>query len=516
MRSVISQDSAREQAAVFQQMVTFTVGAEAYAVDVSHVQEIIRVPQLMTVPLAPPSLVGLANLRGQVLPLLSLRQLLGRDSRGIDDTTRALVLNMGQPMGFVVDHVLSVIEVHQEEMTPVDRMATQMRRDWVRGVIQRPDGEIQNILVLDFLQMIAQAFPSFAHRRDGGQQLPNDVPPGRPDEPVQAGNEVELVSFDVAGQEYAIQIDRVREIVQFPERVVQIPEAPAQLLGIVPLRRRLIPLINLRYTLGFSASFDPLRARVMVVSHQGETVGLVTDSVREVLRVDRCQIEPMPRLIAQRPELADIQGFCRLTGDRLVGVVDLDRFFKRLLLEEVNAAVDGRHPVQDDEALTQGDNPDNEEQFVVFRVGQEEYGVPIAHVQEIVRLPDRLTRVPHAPDYVEGVINLRGNVLPVLDFRRLLGLDTVVSSERQRVMVFVIQGVRTGFIVDAVAEVLKLPASAIEPAPYLSEAQHAVLGRVANLPEERRMIQLVNVDALVTGDQIRDVTQLQARLGHDV
>jgi len=73
-----------------------------------------------------------------------------------------------------------------------------------------------------------------------------------------------------------------------------------------------------------------------------------------------------------------------------------------------------------------------------------------------VRVPEELTHIPRAPAFVEGVINLRGAVLPVIDLRRRLGLATAERSDRQRVMVFLIEGMRTGFIVDSVAEVLKI------------------------------------------------------------
>jgi purine-binding chemotaxis protein CheW len=82
-----------------------------------------------------------------------------------------------------------------------------------------------------------------------------------------------------------------------------------------------------------------------------------------------------------------------------------------------------------------------------------------------------MTKVPKAAAAVEGVINLRGAVLPVIDLRRRLGLAPVERSDRQRIVVLVIDNVRTGFIVDSVAEVLKVPKSAIEPAPHLSGDQ---------------------------------------------
>jgi Chemotaxis signal transduction protein len=87
------------------QFVVFLVDREVFAVDMAPVQEIIRVPEIVRVPLAPASLEGLANLRGKVLPIVSLRRIFGFAEKDFDDATRAVVIDMGQPLGFVVDRV---------------------------------------------------------------------------------------------------------------------------------------------------------------------------------------------------------------------------------------------------------------------------------------------------------------------------------------------------------------------------------------------------------------------------
>ena len=143
-----------------------------------------------------------------------------------------------------------------------------------------------------------------------------------------------------------------------------------------------------------------------------------------------------------------------------------------------------------------------EEQFVVFRLADEEYGAPIDSVQEIVRVPDTLTRLPKAPSFIKGVVNLRGAVLPVVDQRTRFDLDDIERNDRQRIMVFTIDGVRTGFIVDSVSEVLKISRNAIGPTPVLSEQQARIISRVANLEKQKRMILLIDTDHLLEKHEI--------------
>jgi len=101
-------------------------------------------------------------------------------------------------------------------------------------------------------------------------------------------------------------------------------------------------------------------------------------------------------------------------------------------------------------------------QIVVFQLGQELYGADIRVVREVGPLL-RVTRVPRTPHYVEGVTNLRGRVIPVVDLRRRLGLPVKAATKATRIAVAELEGGQVGMIVDAVLEVLRVPFSDIEP-----------------------------------------------------
>lgn len=103
-------------------------------------------------------------------------------------------------------------------------------------------------------------------------------------------------------------------------------------------------------------------------------------------------------------------------------------------------------------------------QLVTFRLGAEHFGVPIGAIQEVVRLPE-ITPVPEAPAFVEGVINLRGRILPVLDLGRRFRLPDRPRTRASRILVAEAGGRPVGLIVDAVCEVVRLPGAAIEPPP---------------------------------------------------
>lgn len=495
------------------QFVTFVAGNEVFAVDMAPVQEIIRVPDVVRVPLAPPTLDGLANLRGKVLPIISLRRIFGFAEQDYDEATRAVVIDIGQPLGFVVDRVASVVGVESAKIEDVRAIKGTVKTELLSGLIKDVGGHAM-IMVLDFAKLIAQEFEEIAAlaKRAGNGVSSGFSEPGESDEET-LSDELQLVSFEVCDQEYAMDIKDVQEIVQVPESIVHVPHSQSHVLGVMTLRNRLLPLVSLRRMFDLPRRDADEHSRIVVVALAGHSVGVVTDTVNEVLRVPKNEVDDVPPLLARDGDLADITEICRLDGGkRLVSIISAANLFGHSAIKEALSNVT-TEAEDDDRALgadLDDDTADDDEQVVVFRLGKEEFGVPIDSVQEIVRVPDELTHVPKAPSFVEGVINLRGAVLPVIDLRRRLGLPTLERSDRQRVMVFLINGARTGFIVDVVAEVLKIHKSAIEPAPRLSNEQANLLARMANLEKQKRMVQLIEPSHLVEGSELADLAKLAA------
>ena len=133
--------------------------------------------------------------------------------------------------------------------------------------------------------------------------------------------------------------------------------------------------------------------------------------------------------------------------------------------------------------------------IVGFKVGRETYGVPITSLHEIVRVPE-ITAVPDAPDYMEGVINLRGKIVSVLDLRKRLGETQVVPSKRNRILVLEHKGRLSGLIVDSASEVLKIPGTDVEPPP--TEFLEGGLNCVTGLGKYRgRLIVLLDMSKLL-------------------
>ena len=206
-----------------QQFVTFLAGDEVFAADMSPVKEIIRVPQVVRVPLAPAALEGLANLRGKVLPIISLRRLFGFPELEHDDSTRALVIDVGQPLGFVVDRVSSVMGVDAGHIEGVGSIGATVNTEVLSGLIKDAGGHAM-IMVLDFAKLIQREFSQIAAITKNTSAAGAAQAQAQSEE-EESSDELQLVSFNVEGQEYAIAIEDVQEIVQVPEAVIHVPHS---------------------------------------------------------------------------------------------------------------------------------------------------------------------------------------------------------------------------------------------------------------------------------------------------
>lgn len=139
-------------------------------------------------------------------------------------------------------------------------------------------------------------------------------------------------------------------------------------------------------------------------------------------------------------------------------------------------------------------------QLVSFELEQEEYGVDVLAVREIIRLP-AITKMPNTPHYVDGIINLRGTVVPIISLRRRFGLPDVEMDRRSRILVMDAKGTLTGFVVDAVAEVLRVSTADIQPPPVITQgnaAQECISG-VVNHGE--RLLIVLDLNRLFNDDE---------------
>jgi purine-binding chemotaxis protein CheW len=149
-------------------------------------------------------------------------------------------------------------------------------------------------------------------------------------------------------------------------------------------------------------------------------------------------------------------------------------------------------------------------QFISFSVGDEEYGLELLRVKEVIRVRE-ITWLPKAPSFVKGIINLRGDVIPIIDLRDKFGLEAKENTAMTRVIVVEVEGRLMGMVVDSASQVVRIPADQIDPPPpVLGGLSQEFITGVGKL--EDKLIILLNADAILTVDEIKALGSLQKDL----
>ena len=149
-------------------------------------------------------------------------------------------------------------------------------------------------------------------------------------------------------------------------------------------------------------------------------------------------------------------------------------------------------------------------QVVSFRLSNEEYGVDIAQVQEIIRMVE-VTHVPRAPHFMEGVINLRGQLIPIIDLRTRFGMPRIASTKSTRIVVTDIGNKRVGIVVDSVSEVLNIPIENVEDAPeMIAGVGTEYIQGVGKMND--RLIIMLDLTMVISGDEKQQLEKMDEAL----
>ncbi len=453
-----------------EQLLTFQLGGQNYAVPTALVREVASLPRISRVPHAHPAMLGLANLRGEVIPVLSLRRLLDLDDQ---PARRLIVADIGEPVGLAVDAV-SQVTAREED-----------------AAIRR----------LDVENLIGSTLSGKAARRSvGGLAI------ARESVAVQA-DQVTLVTFAIGNQEFALPLGSVKEVLRVPDDITLMPHADAVVMGSTLVRGALLPLLSLHGLLALPAGDRTARSRILVVLIGSHRIGVVVDRMRDILQVSEDAIDPVPHVLSRGNAETRIQAICRIEDDnRLISVLATEH----LVREDITARLlQGEGESESDMAQDAGQG--DSEQFVLFQVGEEEFGIAIGSVEEVVALPSKLTSLPRSPAFVQGVMNVRGTVIPVID--QALRFNTApAAGARRRVLVVRIDEMQAGFIVDSVSQILRVPADALRAAPDLGGEETKVFERVANMTQDNKIVLIVSPSELLDRAE-RDLLAILAAKG---
>ncbi|MBU3099298.1 MULTISPECIES: chemotaxis protein CheW [Clostridium] len=476
------------------QLVTFLLGEDEFGADIMDVKEIIRVPDITKVPNAPNYLEGACNLRGNVLPIIDGRTRFNLERKSKDETSRILVIDVeGKATGMLVDKVSEVIRVATDNIEEPPHIVKNVDSDYLNGVLKLNNGT-RLVMILDVVRAlnvngtVKQLKKNQAQSSQNNSTLVKNVS-------ADSIDVEQLVSFLLDKEEYAIGIMKVKEIIRVPQ-VVKIPNCEAYIEGVVSLRDNLLPIINLRTYFGMEQMEIDDHTRILVIDMGSFSAGIMVDKISEVLKVPTNIIQPPPKFSSQSGE--QLKGIAKLNnGKRMILILEPSKLVSEDELSAISG-VNGTHK-QGNEERGITTQLIEEEQLVTFKIDVEEYGVKIANVQEINRMPE-VTKVPRAPYFIEGIVNLRGNVIPALDLRKLFSFPQKPVTDATRIIIVDFNGKRTGIVVDSVLEVLRFEKNLIESPPDIlsSGIDSDYVEGVGKLEGGKRIILILDISKVLS------------------
>ena len=472
-----------------QSFLTFKSEGRFYALPAASVAEVVRIPPLARVPQAPRSLMGLINLRGSVVPVASVRALLGREGATTTPASRLIVLDGASPVALAVDEVANLVRIAPEKVKTAEADVASESGEYLRGVFEDSSHVTK---ILDIQELLRRAFAQIAPKRQAIAAIVGASPQRQV--AVETARS-RLVTFEVAGQEYAFPLDVVREIVTTPDDLTFVPGSDDAVRGVMPYRDGLLPLLSLRRLLGLPSTVLS-REKVLVAAIGDLVIGFVADRTRAVLSVEPDRIESAPPVLAARAGgEAQIKEIYRAGNGRLVSILAPERLFREEVMQKlVHGKTTMKAKVDEGGRTSETD----ELRFVVFRLDDNEFALPIDAVDEVARVPDQITRLPKTPKFLEGVVNLRGEVLPVIDQRRRFEMQPTTASGHRRLVVVRTERHRAGLIVDSVLEVLRCTPDLIKPSPDLTGEALGLVNSVINLEASGRIVLLLDPSELLT------------------
>ncbi len=420
----------------------FRAGEQVFAYPTERVSETVKLERMFPVPKAPPHIKGVTNLRNRVIPVVDTGRLLW-NSPLESDTAIILEVN-GSQVCLPVSRVLGIAEVEEDHVKSREEIEiAEVREELIEAVFER------NSDVVFILNLSTVLKPEKKGRRSSQKKSSalHSQESGRGTEETEG-----FVIFPLSSEWFALPVEEVREIVELPDRIAEVPQAPDYVEGIFLLRNEEVVLISLKRLLKVPSGGKERRA--IVARLGGATVGIAVDDVKEIRWVSRESILPLEEHTGKGVVVLD-------RGERLAMVLSLRELFRG---GDVEGLVE--------EKSTEGDEEEEASMrsFVSFTVGDVEMAVSIEKVREVIET-DEITPLPRAPSYIKGVYNLRSSVIAIISLPERLEMRDATDSNR----VVVLETVPVGLTVTRLKGILRAEEDRIQPVEEVTDLEEDLL-----------------------------------------
>ncbi len=427
---------------------SFHLAGAELALPVAALQEVVNHPAALTpVPLGPSYLLGLFNLRGTLIPVVDLRQLLCLQADSGGAPPKIAIVEVGDVrVGLQFDATGEILRVPQEQVIAVDLPDTGTAAP-ISAVLKLDDGEriLQVLSPAALLGLRDVPHLAASTRRTNAAR-------------VQQSQRRQNVSFRVGTTLLALPMDAIQEIIRVPA-LQHSPFADEICIGLLNLRGATIPVVDFGRFLGFAGNAftttpDSDERRIVVLQRGDQHFGLLVDEVSSIVAYREDELLAMPSYgVLQRSLFAGYLG-----GDGSAGVLLINA--ESLFVHERIALLAQGHRDLYRNALGQGaaaraNGVATRQTFVTFRIGHL-LGVRIGELREVIDYRDDVVKTPGLPAFVRGVLNLRGGLVTVIDVRAMYAMSGYEDLSHAKMLIVEHRAEKYGLLVDTVEDIVTL------------------------------------------------------------
>lgn len=327
------------------------------------------------------------------------------------------------------------------------------------------------------------------------------------------------MTFSLSNKKYSILADKISEIVQLPKLTV-LETMPNNLIGLMNIRGKVISVVDIRSFLGFEINKYSADHQVLIVNTNGKTLGIIVDSVNNVIQFDKKNVESLP-YESNNKHIEGIYNF----EDEMIALIDLnsivenieqtnfentdlkkipfhnvelfpndifsrEKFEKRALdlQKEIKVDLDKNDYIQD--------------RFVSFSLNSEIYCISLKYVKEFTKLKNiTLTVVPCVPEFIAGLINLRGEFITIIDIKSFLQIAKTELTDKTKIIVVKTQNLQIGLLVDEVYDIVNIPLGSLNKDSN-SQLEKDKFTSGEFILEKNKVMSILNLEKLLEDERL--------------
>jgi len=441
---------------------TFSISDMEFGIDVTLVREaILYKGAVLKMPTELDIFEGVINLRGNIIPILNMRKRFGVSGEYASDSKCIAIVNYkAHYIGLMFDDISQVVRVDSSEIANFAN-APKDENFANEGVILLEKGNAL-IQILDLETVF----------KDCDLHLLENTSMENKKKFLEIKQDI---TFFIDGQEYALGMDDIQEIVNFKEIKNKVKHCEF-VCGVITLRDKIIPIVCLKKYFG-STSAQIEKDSKIIILRCNPVVGIIVDAIKEVIHYEVDKLLPVNHL-AESKSKNIFSNIIALSEDRNIIKISLDKLFTEEAKKQIEAGIylnKDEDKISNENSTFAGVSQDNrilDKEFILFKLG-DVFAIQIEEFQEIIKYPDTIAALPGSENYLEGVLNLRSEPIMIINLRKYYNLEDYANKDDLRILILNINKQKIGIMVDEVLEILKTDKTEVTKSPQIAQRKTA-------------------------------------------